>query len=324
MRRRKPADEPLVIDLPPGVETVAFCHPDWRGIRAAAVASQLPLIERRDLGSGSAQLVDALRDKGIERVLVHGYPPGTEALLSDAKRRGIWTSCVLHSSPAQHTGDGVEGSVAQRVLQLSREGVIDKVGFVKKGVAEAFAALGYRAEHLPNRSPVVSTSQRIDLGEGLHIGIFAEPIFRKNVATQILAAGLLSGAVIHVMRVPDLDYLRNCRIVEHGETGWSEFQDLLASMDLNLYVTLSECHPMTPLESYLGGVPCLVSDTSELFESDPVLHDLTVVRQHDDPTAVAKAADRLLHQRAVAVERAQGWIQEADTRAAEALLAFLS
>lgn len=323
MRRRKPADQPLVIDLPPGVETVAFCHPDWRGIRAAAVASRLPLIERRDLGSGSAQLVDALRYRGIERVLVHGYPPGTERLLSEAKRRGLWTACVLHSSPAQHSGDGLEGSVADRVLTLSREGVIDKVGFVKKGVAEAFAALGYPAEHLPNRSPHLGPLQHMDLGEGFHVGVFAEPIFRKNVATQILAAGMLTGAVIHVMRAPDLEYLRACRIVEHGETGWSDFQNLLASMDLNLYVTLSECHPMTPLESYLGGVPCLVSDTSELFESDPVLHDLTVVRQHDNPATMAKVAEHLIEERSFASARARDWIQRADVRAAESLVAFL-
>lgn len=312
------------MDLPQGAETVAFCHPDWRGIRAAAVASRLPLIERRDLGVGSAQLVEALRTRGIERVLVHGYPPGTEALLSDAKRRGLWTACVLHSSPAQHTGDGVESSVVQQVLRLSRAGIIDKVGFVKKGVAEAFVALGYRAEHLPNRSPRVTIPQRMNLGEGFHVGIFAEPIFRKNVATQILAASLLPGAVIHVMRVPDLEYLRDCRIVEHGETGWSDFQGLLASMDLNLYVTLSECHPMTPLESYLGGVPCLVSDTSELFEGDAVLHDLAVVAQHDNPTTVAMAAERLMAERNEAMQRAQSWIQESDSRAARKLLAFLA
>ena len=323
MKWKKRADEPLFIDLPPGVETVAFCHPDWRGIRAAAVASELPLIERRDLGAGSAQLVEILQATGVERILVHGYPPGTEILLSEAKRRGLWTACILHSSPAQHTGDGVEGSVAQRALELSGAGVIDKVGFVKKGVAEAFAALGYRAEHLPNRSPRATTSNRMDLGEGLHVGVFAEPIFRKNVATQILAASMLTGAVIHVMRAPDLAYLRACRIVEHGETGWSDFQGLLASMDLNLYVTLSECHPMTPLESYLGGVPCLVSDTSELFEGDAVLHDLTVVAQHDNPTTVARAAMRLLEERSLAVASARNWIRQADTRSAEALNAFL-
>ena len=31
------------------------------------------------------------------------------------------------------------------------------------------------------------------------------------------------------------------------------------STDVNLYVSLSECHPLSPIESYLTGVPALMS-----------------------------------------------------------------
>jgi hypothetical protein len=144
------------------------------------------------------------------------------------------------------------------------------------------------------------------------------------VVTQLLTVGLLDGAVAHVMRRPDVAYLSDVEIVEHGELPWEEFVALQGSVDLNLYVTLSECHPSTPQESYLAAVPCLMSRTSGIFRDDPVLWDLTTVDLLDDPTAIAAAARRLLDRSGEAFERAKRWMDSADARALEIWRVFVS
>ncbi|MGH9169192.1 MAG: hypothetical protein ACRD02_15335, partial [Acidimicrobiia bacterium] len=112
-------------------------------------------------------------------------------------------------------------------------------------------------------------------------------------------------------------YLDGVPMVEHRLMPYEDFIRLQSSVDLNLYVTLSECQPLTPLESYLAGVPCLSSRTSVLFRDDPDLWQLTTVDELDNPLAIARAAQRLLDHKEEAVERARTWIEAWDERATE-------
>ena len=88
-------------------------------------------------------------------------------------------------------------------------------------------------------------------------------------------------------------------------------------MDINLYVTLSECHPLSPIESYQTGVPALMSRTSDVFRSDARLWDLTTVEIPDDPSEIVAAIRRLMEHAEEAIEHAHAWIDIADRGAAE-------
>ena len=143
------------------------------------------------------------------------------------------------------------------------------------------------------------------------------------MTTQIGAAAML-GATVHVNRAPEVGYLDTCDIVEHGTLPWEAFIGLQASMDVNMNVTLSECHPMSPMESYLTGVPCLVSATSSLFRDDPDLYEVTTVAEADNPQAIAEHALLLLEDRAEVVERAVTWMRSHDRVAAQRFADFVS
>ncbi|MEA3511694.1 MAG: hypothetical protein U9R51_09690, partial [Actinomycetota bacterium] len=173
------------------------------------------------------------------------------------------------------------------------------------------------------RTPDMPLITRRDLGPGLNIGVFAESFWRKNVVTQLGAVALLDDATAHVLQRPDVAYLDGLAIVDHGVVPWEEFISLQASTDLNLYVTLSECHPLSPIESYLSGVPALMSRTSEVFRSDPELWNLTTVEVADDPSAIADAARTLLDRRDEALSRARRWIAEFDVLAAKTWSQFV-
>jgi hypothetical protein len=230
---------------------------------------------------------------------------------------GIEVKCVLHSSPAQHGAEAGEAAVVGEVLELRQSGTLAEVGMAKVGVPEAFTGAGWPVTYVPNRVPVLPEMDRLDFGPGLHVGVFAEPFWRKNVVTQLLAVGLLDGATAHVMRKPDVSYLGGIDVVEHGELPWEEFVALQGSVDINLYVTLSECHPSTPQESYLAGVPCLMSRVSGVFREDARLWEITTTDLVDDPSGIAEGARGLLAVRDEAVDRAESWMSGHDLRAAE-------
>jgi hypothetical protein len=303
---------------------IQICHPDWRGVRTVAYSFRSPVVECDDLALWSDYLLDQITAASIEVVVVQGWPSGAAGLVTRLAEVGLPVKCVLHSSPAQHGAEEGEAAVVEEVLTLAASGVLAEVGMAKVGVPEALTAAGHPVTYVPNRVPVLPDVDKVDLGPGLHIGVFAEPFWRKNVVTQLLAVGLLDGAVAHVMRLPEVAYLDQVEVVEHGELAWNEFVSLQGSVDLNLYVTLSECHPSTPQESYLAGVPCLISRVSGVFADDPLLWEITSTDRPDDPSAIAEAARRLLTRRDEAVERAGTWMGQHDKRAAEIWERFTS
>jgi hypothetical protein len=294
------------------------CHPDWRGVRTVAYGFATPVVECDELGHWGPELVDSIAASGVELVVIQGWPPGAGEFVGLLGRAGVPAACVLHSSPAQHGAEGGEAMVVDEILALLDERVLAAVGMAKSGVHHAYTSLGYEIAYVPNRVPVLPSFEKIDLGPGLNVGVFAEPLWRKNVTTQLMAVAMLDDARAHVMRQPVVGYLRDLATEVHGEHPWDRFIALQSSVDLNLYVTLSECHPSTPQESYLAGVPCLVSRVSSVFRDDPVLWDLTSVDEADNPSSIASGANRLLAARDEAVERAVVWMKEADRRGADA------
>ena len=325
---RRPPPEPQIY-LPFGAwenlssPTIAVCHPDWRGVRTAAYAFGDPVVETRDAGRDAVEIAGGAVAAGVTTLVIHGFPVGSASLFRAAKARGLTTRSVMHSSMAQHGSDDGESEMMDAVVELSAEGIVDRVGFVKAGMAEAFRALGIDADHTPNRTPVMPKLERAPLEGGHpHIGVFGVPYWRKNIVTQLGAAAVMGGTA-HVTTKPAVAYLEGLPIVEHGELVRDRFLAVQASTDINLYVTLSECHPMAPIESYLSGVPALVSRTSDVFRSDAVLWDLTTVDEPDNPTTIASSARRLMEHSDEAVERARGWIQAADAAAERAWGHFL-
>jgi len=68
----------------------------------------------------------------------------------------------------------------------------------------------------------------------------------------------------------------------------------LSKMDINLYVTLSECSPMLPLESISAGVPVLVGPTTTFFDSDPFLRQRLVAASPEDMGCIRTTVEALL------------------------------
>ncbi len=309
--------------LEPGA-AVTFCHPEWRGVRSATYSWQAPVVESADLATWAPPLIEGLRAAGAATVVVSGFPPGSADFLQAATAAGLATRVVLHSSMTQHGAEAGEAEIAEAVLALAESGVVGRVGFAKEGLQEAFAALGYDVAYVPNRIPRLPDTPPLDLGPGLHVGVFAEPFWRKNVVTQLGAVALLEGATAHVMIEPDVAYLAALPVVAHGTLPWEAFIRVQSNVDLNLYVTLSECQPLTPVESYAAGVPCLMSRTSALFRDDRALWELTSVDEADNPRAIAAAAERLLTHRNDAVQRATAWMEHFDGLATERWAAFVT
>ena len=310
-------------------EQISICHPDWRGIRVATLAQSEFVLEIPGI-SGPEQCrraVEFILESGARKIVVNGYPPGIDRLaiaLQEVAPR-VEVFFVYHGSPG--SDDNREDILIDQMLELLDRGAARKLGFVKAGLAEYFQTLGYPAEHVSNRfsAPLRAASPVPRQGDRFHIGVFAPNVLNKNVGVQILAALLIRDSIVELCELPPIRYLRRSRerLIVHGILPHPEFIEVLGATDACLYVSHSECYPMTVLESLAAGVVCLTSDTSELFAGAPELHRALVVAEHDNPSAIARQLGQALERRLELVPLAQAQLGILDARAVDRWRSFL-
>ncbi|KAI3654775.1 hypothetical protein MP228_000155 [Amoeboaphelidium protococcarum] len=130
-----------------------------------------------------------------------------------------------------------------------------------------------------------------------NVGVFGSSWNHKNVFVQIMALCRIPNIKIHVLEKPKLPYLEHCQseIISHGRfIPHDQFIQLIQSMDINLYVSLTECFPMTIIESITVGIPALTSATSPIYTLDPVLQQFLVINELDSPDYIADAVIRIM------------------------------
>ena len=299
--------------------TVAIAPSDYLGVSAATrrlfpttvdVGAAALLLASDRLG-----LVEAILDSEAERIVFSGWVDGYAAVARELARRapGRFLGVLWHGSPMQ-LADADERRSYDDVMALAAEGVIDRVGFFKSGEGEAHASRGLPAVDVFNPPPTGSLERSSDpdeaKNEALRLGLFvAGPSWRKNPYAMLAAVARLEGArLTGVLDAPAQAHARRLGIVlahvrahPFGETA---LVGHLRAQDCNLYVTLSECSPLLPLESLHLGVPCLIGASSHLFVGTPVasapavdeaarlLETRLVVPRADDPRAIEDAIRR--------------------------------
>ena len=318
----RPAELPLAWEVKePSTPVLAVVPPEWFGVTTSTRNNFPNLLLCPGEAPGPDHAAAQIAEKGFSTVVFSDVPPAFEAMARQIKARAPQTLLLVHyhGSFAQNAQPKTNLSF-RRAMALARDGVVDRIGCAKAGMAEVLQAMGVRACYLPYRVEPPAPVAHHPARSPRRVGVFVRDILRKNAHTQFAAAAMLRDVEIHANDVPDLSYLPNRPpIVAHGEMPYGEFLELLGGMDLNFYVSLSECYPMVVLESLIRGVPCLTSHTHEIFEHDRELGELLIVPAHDNPVAIAEHAERALVDREAIGRRCVAYALELNRRA-EALL----
>jgi hypothetical protein len=262
-----------------------------------------------------------LGDAGVRVVVFQGIPPGTYRLAAELRRAlpRLRILCAFHGSSAQHSVIQDESRLLDDILQLTGAGVFDGVGFLKEGMADVFKRLGQPAFRLRNkvrRRREAPTLKELTPGR-VDIGVFVSNSWVKNLNTQVLAAMGVPDAVAHVTEKPAAAYLDafSSRIEIEGLLPHDRFLERLGDMHVNSYVSLTECYPMTVLESLELGVPCLTSHTAPLFDDAEYLFDALVVTRHDDAGAILSKLEGALADREQIVRRGHEHVKRLNAEA---------
>lgn len=317
---------------------VSVSHPEWLGIRSSAreLFDHCYYIDDT-VDTGSAiYYCRMLRAAGVGKLVLNGFPLSYRHLVDHLREFApeIAIYAIWHGNFLQ-SGEKVNWKALQALLAFVRSNAIRKIGFVKHGMAESLARSDVRTGFVMNRVrtvPVGPSTVERDGGNsklGLwNMGSVSEHSWRKLPFAMIAAASNVRQCTLYLsgadQRIRDFAALLGASSVVSSEaTPQVLMPRMLAGMHLNLYVTLSECAPMLPLESLAVGVPCLLGPNSHYFRDNEYLHSRLVVPYPDSAYVIASHIERALDERDEIVRNYIAYAPGYNERAKQSLTDFL-
>ncbi|MBL4806333.1 MAG: hypothetical protein JKY31_03490 [Rhodobacteraceae bacterium] len=274
---------------------------DWHGIRAAAAyapGQKLAISERDGLdGEAIRHIFGILSHYRIEHIIFQGYSQVAASLCQSIHRQfgsSIRINVVTHVTSAQFE-NAFEIEMQALLLQQKDRGLISRLGSVKPRFNDVIPE--YWPSTIinfgPNLGEITAQMQKIDGA----IFVPIENSWRKNLYTNMLAAQRCTQVKsIYAINFPSglekictLDKLRLTSF-KHG----ADLFGFMASMEAQMNVTLAECQPMTQLESFAVGTPCLTGPLRVAEFADDPLIALCEVDILDSPHYLTEALSKVI------------------------------
>lgn len=312
---------------------VSINYHKWRGIHSAAIQhfQSIRLIDRR-CSRRKANKIAAEIVQNFDCAVIQGLPePFASRFVTTVKKisPSFPILCIWHGNFMQ-CGENNDWEMQKRLQKLHQERLIDKIGFVKAGMAETFRKIGADAYFCMNKAPENHPTGTTTLtSNNTDIGIFSvDADWRKTPYSMIAATLHLPNPMVHMAKPSH----RAIELAKHYQIPTQlrdtlvpseEMPTVLGSMDINLYVTMSECAPMLPLESLAAGTPCLTGRNHHYFRENEFLRSRLVVDLPDSEADIGMKATQALAERDKIIQQYKLYSREYNQAAEESMQLFV-
>lgn len=314
-------------------QPISVNNPDWRGILASAQEMfdnvfLLPDDLDRDRAFYYAEL---FREANCPLIVIQGLPRTYHYLIRAVRKTTphIPVYAIYHGN-FLHMREEYEWAVFKTIKDLHASGDIAKVGFVKKGMAEIMSSTGMKSAFIMNLVRRIPDAPSQPLADGVHVAIWGLPdwSWKKSPYAMQAALMLVPGAIGHVYNVSPRAHEFGDLMGIHATYTTEAIPNnqvirTMSQMHLNLYVTLTECAPMMPLESLSVGTPCLFGPTTHYFLDHEYLRSRLVVPSPDHAEVIAEKVNLTLAERSQVIEAYRVYAPDYNHRAFQALSEFL-
>lgn len=324
----------------PAAEALALYTPRWRGVTAATVnlfpcALPVPLTAEEhpdELDEAAIEVVaDAVAASQFGTIVFSGGDRAFFRLFNECLRRRPGLDCrILWHSSFLQMGEPHDWGLLLPWLEAAQSGRLARFGVVKPGMERFMTAQGVPAAFVQNRVPFQQRrAANTERTGAVGVWLSGSSDYRKPVAPSLLALAGLRGVKLRGAGLGEF----GCRLADELQIPTLSKSaspisnvDVRAQMrqtDATLYVTISECMPMVPLESMAEGTPCVVGPATDLFINDPDLGALLTVHDPTNPEAIHFTLTQVIEDHARIRERCYLFLDAVNQRSARTLQEFL-
>lgn len=279
-------------------DIIAIVSPEFRGVKAATVEMVPDMIEISEIFNRrkATELAKQIIKYSPKKILVSGYAKGHDLLIEELKKANpnLRIFVLIHSAFIWFDVYPAENAIFERFIEMAKEGIIEKIGFCKKDLAEYFGKQRINTFFVMNRfQPEKNTFKTLNK-TNINIGVFGKNMWHRNITNQVIGALSVKNTEVHVNEISDHFFIDKTRVTVHGILPRDEFLKLYKKLDVSLYISMTECFPMVAIESMQHGVPCLVSDTSDVYAFNPKLKSWLTVSTIDSPIGISKKINEVI------------------------------
>lgn len=306
---------------------LAFYNPNWLGTSIATkelFEHTMPLEELAEQ-STIDYLAEQIVSKGCRLVIFSAFALGWKKLVMAIhdKNPEIVIKVIWHGSNCMNI-EAYDWEVFQQLFYLLNRHYLYSIGFVKKSMYEFYKKKGYNVEFVMNTLSLDKEKylpqSKTDADAVRKVGVYASgDRWVKNFYNQLCAASLLDNVKVECMPLSTktLLFADIIQLEVEGEGQPIPREQLLKKMAgnlLNLYVTFTECAPLTPLESLELGVPCLTGNNHHYWEGTE-LEKYLVVEQADDVNRIYEKMEYCIANRDKILKLYREWKKQYDIEA---------
>ena len=283
--------------------------------------------------NNNIKLIEEMIGKGIKQFIFLGLEIGWDKLIRNIKENykdiNVKVICNTQDSLLYYE---YERENFFKLLQMSKENVIDDIAFLRKGQYEVYQELGYKCSYLrqnyilkpEKKKKIKAKNERIDIGiyplnYTWDKNIFNQLCIPKFIENSHLNYNMLDERMKEFLNTMEINS-REDRIEKIDE---DNIIDKVIKNDINISCAFTEyLHPLFFI-SMEQEVPCLIGNTSDLFDEGEELKKYVVTLSEDNPILNAKNVMNCIENREKIISLYKQWKQNYNKIAEESIKAFI-
>lgn len=253
--------------------------------------------------NSNMKIIDELARKKVDELIFAGLEIGWDALFVNIKKKYpkiiIKVICNTQDSLLYYE---YERNNFFKLLELSKDGIVDLIAFLRKGQYELYKSLGYNCCFL-RENYILNDKVKINGNNSKSIKLGIYPLnytWDKNIFNQLCVAKMLNNCTLYFNSLDERmnDFLNTMNIenvsLKIKDITDKELIKVISENDVIISTSFTEYfHPLFFIAMEIG-VPCLVGNNSDLFEEKDRIKDYVVTSTEDNPIMNSEMINNIL------------------------------
>lgn len=283
--------------------------------------------------NNNMKIIDNYIKDGIEQIIFSGLEIGWDKLVKEikSKEKDIKVKVICNTLDSLLYYE-YERNNFFTLLELSKENLIDDIAFLRKGQYEVYHSLGYKCSYL-RENFILKEKKKKPLkqeNKTMNIGIYPlNYTWDKNIFNQLCIPKMIENANLNYNRLDERmqDFVDTMDIRSTVDTlekiDEKNLIEKVFKNDINIACSFTDYfHPVFFI-SMEQGIPCIIGNTSDLFDENDELKKYVVTLAEDNAIINSHLVKECLQNKSKVMELYIKWKESYNKLATQSIQAFL-
>lgn len=281
----------------------------------------------------NVKIIEDVINNGTNQLIFAGLEVGWEKLIRNIRNKHnaikIKVICNTQDSLLYYE---YERENFFSLLKLSKENIIDDIAFLKKGQYEMYNNLGYKCSYLMQNF-ILGDKFKQAVGiksDTINIGIYPlNYTWDKNIFNQLCIPKFIDNSILNYNKLDERmkDFIDTMQIESKEDNidiiNAENVYKAVTKNDVNISCSFTEYfHPVFFI-SMESGIPCLIGNTSDLFNENDEIMKYIVTKAEDNPIINSSIVIKCIENKKKIIELYKCWKEKYNIKAKESIEEFI-